>query len=279
MSNLEVRKIPFSFDGAEFIWNPERPAFSVMMNQISFFVIGFEKYICKAIRAAEPLITDPAVAREAALFFEQEAVHAVAHRKHTRALIDQYPGLQHALDRTISMYDELFDEMPLEFALAYGGGLESVFTPFFKMILDNREVLYGGGDSRVSSLFLWHFCEEIEHRSSALMVYDHVVGRYWYRVRNFRRFVRHAHSIADMLREEFIKHVPGVSAEYFDADPFAAVPRLDKIRSILGIIDSQMPWHNPENQPLPAYYQEWLSLWEAGADVTNIYGKGAGKTP
>jgi predicted metal-dependent hydrolase len=276
MSNLEVRKIPFDFDGAEFIWNPANPAFSIMMNQITFLVIGFEKYLCKAIRAAEPLITDPVVAEEAKLFFEQEAVHAMAHRKHAKALIDRYPGLQHALDRTISSYDELLEEMPLEFALAYGGGLESVFTPFFKMILDNRDVLFGGGDSRLSSLFLWHFCEEIEHRSSALMVYDHVVGRYWYRIRNFRKCVRHVHSIVDMLREEFIKHVPGVPAEHFESDPLAAVPRLDKIRSMLGIIDSQMPWHNPENQALPAYYEEWLSHWKAGDDMTDIYGKQAG---
>lgn len=276
MSNLEVRRIPFNFDGAEFIWNPENPAFSIMMNQITFLVIGFERYLCKAIRASEPLITDPVVAEEAKLFFEQEAVHAVAHRKHAKALIDQYPGLQDALDRTISSYDQLMEERPLEFALAYGGGLESVFTPFFKMILDNRDVLFSGGDSRLASLFLWHFCEEIEHRSSALMVYNHVVGRYGYRIKNFRKCVRHVHSIVDMLREEFIKHVPGVPAEYFEIDPLGAVPRLDKIRSMLGIFDSQMPWHNPEKQALPAYYEEWLSHWEAGADVSNIYGKQAG---
>ncbi len=44
------------------------------------------------------------------------------------------------------------------------------------MMLDNEETLFRPGDDRVASLFLWHFVEEVEHRSSALMIYDAVVG-------------------------------------------------------------------------------------------------------
>jgi acetyl esterase/lipase len=32
----------------------------------------------------------------------------------------------------------------------------------------------GGGDPGVSPLMLWHICEEIEHRSSVLNIYNHV---------------------------------------------------------------------------------------------------------
>ena len=58
MSSLEIRKIPFDFEGAPFIWNPEQPRFSVLMNQVGFLAIGFERYICKAFREAESRITD-----------------------------------------------------------------------------------------------------------------------------------------------------------------------------------------------------------------------------
>ncbi len=276
MSELEVRKIPFDFEGAEFIWNPENPAFSILMNQITFFVIGFEKYMCKAMRAAEPLITDAAVAEEARLFREQEAVHSIAHRKHAKVLIERYPGLQASLDKTIDSYDQLFREQTLEYHLAYGGGLEAIFTPFFKMILDHRDVLYGGGDARLSSLFIWHFCEEIEHRSSALMVYDHVVGNYWYRLRNTWGFQRHTRSLFDMLTEEFKQHVHDVPSDYYELNPLEAIPRLDKIKAALGVFDSQMPWHDPVTQPLPDYYEEWLGYWQAGDDVRQIYGKRPG---
>ncbi len=275
MSNLEVRKIPFEFEGAPFLWNPEQPQFSILMNQVGFLAIGFERYICKTFREAESLITDEEVATEARLFREQEGAHASAHTKHAKALIEQHPGLQTALDKVLESYDKLYEAHSLEYHLAYTGGLEAIFTPFFKMVLDNRAALFSGGDARVTSLFLWHFCEEIEHRSSALMVYDHVVGDYWYRLKNSRGFQAHTRSLAEMLQKEFKENLPNLPAESFVGDPFASVSRWGKFRSAMGILSSQLPWHNPTHQPLPDYYQEWLDQWDAGDDVTNIYGQPA----
>ena len=275
MSNLEVRKIPFDFQGAPFVWNPERPRFSILMNQVGFLAIGFERYICKAYREAESRITDERVATEARLFREQEGVHASAHTKHAKALIEQHPGLQTALDRVVESYDKLYERESLDYHLAHVGGLEAIFTPFFKLVLDNRALLFAGGDARVASLFLWHFCEEIEHRSSALMVYDHLVGDYWYRFKNTRGFQAHARSIFEILTEEFKQHVPDVPSEAYEGDPFAGVSRLDRFRSAVGILNSQAPWHDPTHQPIPNYYQEWLGRWAAGDDVTNIYGQTA----
>ena len=80
MSNLEVRKFDWDFEGIPFVWNPEQPRFSVLMNQITFVIISFERYITKAMRAAEPRITDEAVRQEARLFGQQEGVHAAAHQ-------------------------------------------------------------------------------------------------------------------------------------------------------------------------------------------------------
>jgi predicted metal-dependent hydrolase len=273
MSNLEVRKFDWDFDGIPFVWNPEQPRFAILMNQITFVIISFERYICKAMTAAESRITDDDVLTEARLFRQQEAVHAVAHTKHARALLAQYPGLQSVLDKAQQSYDELYESKPLEYHLAYAGGLEAIFTPFFKMILDNRAVLFSGGDSRFASMLLWHFCEEIEHRSSALMVYNHVVGSYRYRITNTRRFQNHARSLFEMAIEEFKAHVPDVPHEVYEGNPFASVPRAATLRSALGILNSQLPWHNPTHQPLPNYYDEWIGQWTSGEDVTQFYGQ------
>ena len=275
MSSLEIRKIPFDFEGAPFIWNPEQPRFSVLMNQVGFFAIGFERYICKAFREAESRITDKRILTEAGLFREQEGLHASAHTKHAKALIKQHPGLQKALDRVLESYDQLYEKHSLDYHLAYTGGLEAIFTPFFKMVLDNRAVLFSGGDRRVTSLLLWHFCEEIEHRSSALMVYDHVVGNSWYRFKNARGFQAHTRWLAEMLTEEFRQNVPNVPSEAYEGDPFASVPRWDKYRSAMGILSSQLPWHDPAHQAIPNYYQEWVDQWAEGDDVTQIYGQHA----
>lgn len=273
MSNLEVRKFDWDFEGIPFIWNPEQPRFSVLMNQITFVIISFERYITKAMRAAESRITDEEVKLEARLFGQQEGIHAAAHMKHARALLEQYPGLQSILDKAQASYDEQFESQPLEYHLAYAGGMEAIFTPFFKMILDHREILFSGGDERLASMLLWHFCEEIEHRSSALVVYDHVVDSYWYRFKHSRAMRRHATSLFAMAIEEFKKHVPDVPHDAYEGNPFASVPRAATLRSAFGILASQTPWHDPTHQPLPNYYDEWIGQWSSGQDVTRLYGR------
>lgn len=276
MSELQIRRIPWDFGGVDFIWNPDNPFFSVAMNKVSFLAVGFERYICRAVEAAEPLIRDPAVLAEARAFRAQEGLHATAHRKHVKALIRRYPGLEAALDRTIAMYDALYEERDLAYHLGYIGGLESIFTPSFKLLLDNRATLFAGGDTRVSSLLMWHFCEEIEHRASGLVVYDHVVGSWLRRIRNFRGYMAHVNTIMTMLGEEFARSVPGISPDILSARQGGIdVPRGEKLRSTWGILMAQMPWHDPRRQALPEYFAEWSDRYDRGEDMTRTYGRGA----
>lgn len=271
MSNLTIRKIPFSFEGAAFIWNPANPHASILMNKISFFAIGFERYICRAMRDAEPLIEDPVVLDEARDFRAQESLHSQVHRKHVKALIARYPGLQGALDRVVAAFDDLYEAEPLAFHLGYVGGLESVFTPLFGMLLDHRDILFGGGDARVASMFIWHFFEEIEHRSSGLIVYDEVVGRHFYRIRNYRRYMAHSRSLFDALDAEFRMHVDDVPRDLFSV-PAVSLPLRSRLRSLAGVVAAQLPWHDPTRARLPDYYHEWKARYDAGEDVRQIYG-------
>jgi hypothetical protein len=268
VSDLVVRQINFDVDQAKFIWNPANPSFSVLMNQITFFVVGFEKYMCRAMRDAEAHITDPAVMEEAVAFRKQEAIHAQKHMRHARALIAQYPALQGVLDKVLAS-----NAHPLEYHLAYAGGLEAIFTPFFKMVLDHRAALFEEGDAQVASLFVWHFCEEIEHRSSAYDVYNHVVGSHWYRIRKTGAFQKHTRDLFDMIKGEFESIVKDVPDNAYSDNPFARIPLWAQLRSAVGVLASQFPWHDSVNQPLPDYYAEWLGHWQSGADVSQIVGK------
>jgi predicted metal-dependent hydrolase len=243
------------------------------MNQITFFVVGFEKYMCRVMRDAEAQITDAAVMEEARAFRQQEAIHAQKHMRHARALIAQYPVLQGVLDKVLASYDDVYNTHPLEYHLAYAGGLEAIFTPFFKMILDHRAALFEEGDAQVASLFVWHFCEEIEHRSSAYDVYNHVVGSHWYRIRNTGAFQKHTRDLFDMIKNEFELLVTDVPENAYTDNPFARIPIWAQLRSAAGVLASQFPWHDSVNQPLPDYYHEWLGHWQSGADVSQIVGK------
>ena len=170
MSELEVRRPKFDFsEDVPWAWNPTNPGFSFFMNATSIIAICFEQMIVAAVQEAKPLITDPAVAAEATAFLRQEAQHSSTHRKHVTALIDRYPGLQQTFDAAMASFEELTATKSLEFRLAYIADLEATFTPSFKLMLDNEETLFRPGDERVASLFIWHFVEEVEHRSSALV--------------------------------------------------------------------------------------------------------------
>ncbi len=65
MHDLVARKLPFSFDGVPSDWHPRNAAFSMIMNAVTFQVIGLETYMCRAMRDAEKFITDPAILDEA----------------------------------------------------------------------------------------------------------------------------------------------------------------------------------------------------------------------
>jgi predicted metal-dependent hydrolase len=300
VTDLEVRRVTFDFaDDVPFCWLPENPEFALANNIVSLMIIGFEKFIVDAIRGAEPSITDPAVAAEADAFLRQEAQHSRAHRMHSRALARQYPGLKDVVDDVVAEYDRLFAAKPLEYSLAYIADLEATFTPQFKLWLDHADELFGPGDERVASLFLWHYTEEIEHRSSALIVFDHVVGKPWYRLRQLPSVLRHVGKITKIAVEGINRHVPfedrkidarsvlpvhgarrtlarkypilGRNLDLSYPGAFDSVPAEAKKRSNRGILASQSPKHDPEHQPLPAFAAEWVERYERGDDVAHWY--------
>jgi len=305
MTALQIRRIPFRFDETvPFQWHPTNPEFGVMMNAVTFLAIAFERYIVAAMRDVMPQLDDPEVASEARAFLQQEALHARAHQLHADALIARYPGLQGTLDEAVATYQPLLARKPLAFHLAYVAGLEATFTPSFKMMLDHRHALFEPGDGRVASLFTWHFVEEIEHRSSALVIYDALVPRKGYRLRVAPRALLHVMGIYGRVIDGFHRHVPRADSiidvrrvhpwrgellriaerlplvgRRVPPHPFPAayaeVPRADVRETLRGVLRSQVPSHDPEHQPLPACADEWLEAYRRGDDMTRFIGANA----
>ncbi len=284
MSDLQIRRIDFAFDDVDFHWNPQNKPFSVFINVISFWVIGLEKYFVRAMREAEARIDDPAVLAEARAFRQQEAVHAASHRRHVNALIDRYPELQSVLDDVVARYDELYESRDLDYHLAYAAALEGTFTPVFKLFIDHRDTLFADGDARVASLTLWHFCEEVEHRSSAVIVYDHVVGDTGYKIRTFPSAVVHLDSCFESIYQGFQRAVPGEAGADHHArrlrryaggprtNPIGTVPRRTRMRSSIRALRSLGGSYDHEHQPLPRYAAEWFARFDEGEDMRQVYG-------
>jgi Predicted metal-dependent hydrolase len=241
---------------------------------------------------------DPDVAAEAELFLRQEAQHAAAHRKHMIALVQRYPKLEQCYEAAVKAYDDLIDEQPIEFHAAYIANLEATFTPLFKVILDNRDSLFGGGDRRVASLMMWHFVEEIEHRSSGLKLCRHINPNPWYRVRHIRATFSHVGKLSEAVAKTFDEVIPfddrGVSAQQLMSNSmllgefkyrlpggrrrrarrngpttlFHAVPTSQLVAMVWRLALSQTPHHDPADQPLPDWADTWMREYERGRDMT-----------
>jgi len=299
MTDLKIRKLPFRFDDpVPFQWNPANPEFGLVANAIGILVVAFEDVIVSVVRQVLPRIEDPEVVAEATAFLRQEALHSRAHQAHLAALVRRYPGLQETIDGARASYQRLLEENSLEFLVAYTASLEATFPPLFKMILDHREDLLAPGDARVASLFAWHFVEEIEHRSSALILYDAIVRDPNYRLRVVGPAFAHAAGVYSEILASFDRHVPfedrlvdsrrvvphrawmyeigvripGLARLARGAFPaaFEAVPSKVLGRTFARLMLSQLPNHRPANEPIPEFADQWFQAYERGDDMTRF---------
>ena len=215
------------------------------------------------------------------------------------ALIERYPDLEQCYADACAAYDELLEQEPVEFHLAYIANLEATFTPLFKVILDHRDSLFRGGDARVASLMMWHFVEEIEHRSSGLTLCNHVNPHRWFRAKHIRRTFSHVAALADGIAVGFDEVVPiedrGVSTrELLSGDfltgelkqripmrrrlrddgraptIFHSVPTIDLAKMAWRLALSQTPYHDPADQPLPDWARTWMRAYDRGVDMTTF---------
>ncbi|MCM3896681.1 MULTISPECIES: metal-dependent hydrolase [Gordonia] len=289
MSDLKVRRVKFDLAGDDipFNWHPQRPAFAMQCNVVSFFAPGFEKLIVQSTREALPLMRDPEMVDEATDYIKQEGQHTAAHLAHLRALIRRWPGLKHTMDEVVASYDRLLATKPLAWRLAYAAVVEATFTPYFRVFLDHDDKLFEPGDERISSLFIWHFVEEMEHRSSALRVYDAVHDSYPYRLKTIAGVVKHLNEMLKIVGDGFREHVPvGEGGEFADLVPagvtlrsmaavwrfnrthaeydttYAEVPLREMIEMFVGLVRSQAPDHDPLYERLPDFAARWFRRYD-----------------
>ena len=302
MTDLVVRKIRWEFDDTvPFMWQPNNPNFGIFCNVFTFIAVPFERYLIKALRLAQERFDEvPEIAAEADAFLRQEGQHAAAHRKHMTALVTRYPELERAYEDATRAFDKLLDEHPVEFHAAYIANLEATFTPLFKVVLDNRDSLFAGSDQRVASLMTWHFVEEIEHRSSGLILYRHLSPDPWYRVKRVRDTFSHIGDVAAEIARTVDEVVPfadrGASAqelmsiallvdEFKYRGPgggrrrarragcptlFNSVPTSDLAKMVWRLALSQAPNHDPGHQPLPEWAGTWMAEYARGTDMTTF---------
>lgn len=286
VSDLVVRKLPFDFSGIPFLWNPSMPEFSLNMNTFSFLVLGFERYIIRAFTEAQEFLPEGELKAEALAMKEQEAQHSLNHRRHVNALIKTYPELQTTLKKVLDYFDRLYEKESLQFHLAYIANIEGITPALGRFLIENRSALFATGDARIGSLVLWHFIEELEHRSSAKIVYDALVPNPWYRITTVSKTFSHMWGCSKMVDKELLRLIPSAdrkSSFYSNQGTFiTAMRRLNLLPfgifvglmkgAVSGMI-SLLPNHNPARFVMPEWVNEWYRGERRGEDMTVFYGR------
>lgn len=276
MQELKVRKIDFKFgDDIPFQFNPSNLYWSNFVNYTSLIGPAFERYFIRAIREAMPRIRDPRVAHDADLFCQQEAQHSRQHLAHVAVLTRRYPGLEETRKALLDSYERLFQEESLEFHLSYAATVELAFGPTARFVIDGRDALFKGGDSRISSFMLWHFLEEFEHRNAAIDVYNDVVGSYLYRMRMVPKVIRHLREVFEIAQAGLLGHVPAgdlpVPADVTGLRMFDGIGAMRKLSYVYELACTFLPYHRPDNIRQPEWAARWFADEAAGCDMAQYY--------
>jgi predicted metal-dependent hydrolase len=179
-----VRRMRFPYpDSLKAWWNPARPEFSHVVNAASLAMPFLEPYLIETMRKAKERINDQRLQQEVDLYIGQESTHFRQHQQFNKRLADLGYKTVPALEATLKAdYDALARTRSFTFNIAYAEGFEAMALTIGHMLVEDREFLFGDADPAVSSLVLWHFVEEIEHKCVTYDVFKALDGRYAWRI-------------------------------------------------------------------------------------------------
>ncbi len=250
VSTITVRRPNFD-------WPDELPILPIPTDQerscelvgLSFTLPYLEPYLIRTMRLAAKEVEDPGLRADMKAFNGQEAQHYRNHATLNDIVRDQLSepaaeAMQDLEDKLEADYRRFSDEKSLAFNLAYAEGFEAMTFALARSELgtsDASEVV-----PEWAGIFVWHLCEEIEHRTVTFDAYEQVVGKYPYRVAvgawaQFH-FLRYLFAMAKVVRNDV-----GNSDVATRTIVWHAAKRNLRSGTIGGVLRAMSPRYNPRN--------------------------------
>lgn len=171
----QARRVRFHWpDDLEPVWTPRLPEMSVAANAVSVIMPFAEPFAVASVRAAIDDLDDADLAAAARGYATQEAQHHGQHRRFNDLLGARYPGLAR-VERILGWTFRRLAARSKRFGLAFATGFETIAYVSARWV-DRHQSLLRGGDPTVTTLFLWHLAEEVEHKEVAFDVYEATGG-------------------------------------------------------------------------------------------------------
>ncbi len=180
--DITVRHMDLSFpDDIEPLCVEGAPEESYTLIAFSLLLPSLEPYLIRTMKEAKKHVSDPDLVADLERFSAQEGQHYRMHRRFNDVIRKQgVPRLQEFEDELEGDYQRFTRTKSVAFNLAYAEGFEALTTASARFALESKQ--FQGMHPAVGDLFLWHLVEELEHRTVAFDVYQHVCGGYFYRL-------------------------------------------------------------------------------------------------
>ncbi len=186
MADITVRNIRWDFDSPLDLDVSDENLSLVLDNlALSMTMPYLEPYLIRTMKLALEKITDPVLAEDARRFSQQEGHHFRNHAMLNDRIRDHFDSRTADRLRTIEAaleadYRRFTREKPLRWNAAYAEGFEAMTCAIALSGAEHR--LFETGLLPGGEIWPWHMAEEIEHRTVAFGVFDHLVGSYLYRI-------------------------------------------------------------------------------------------------
>lgn len=257
---MTVRRMQFSVSAdMDLVFIHNDPEMSFMYLGAWMMLPYLEPYLIRTMRDALPQVRDAALREQLKQFCAQEGEHFKQHARANdliRALHPDYAALaplEAELDAELKHFTR---DKPIAFNLGYAEGFESMTSAMTRAQFACG--LYDRSDSPLADLARWHVMEELEHRSVAFDVYEHVAGGWLRRVRAamwaqrhyFRWVKRFQNVLAAPQAELFARYqTPEIVAER------KAYNRRYMRKGLPLVLATYLPWYDPARVALPAEFE------------------------
>ncbi len=269
---IVVRQMDFDFpddiDPVVVAGNPEE---SYLLIGLSLLLPHLEPYLIRTMKEAKKLVRNEKLIDDLERFSAQEGQHYRQHMRFNDAIrLQGFPELA-SLEKSLSEdYKRFSKTRSLRFNLAYAEGFEALTTASARFSFErptDQETL-----PAVSELFSWHMLEELEHRTVAFDIYDHVCGGYFYRIVAGLYAQWHMSRFIGRVRKYMIEADPAAiercgGKEGMRARRRAASPELRK-KFLPKLLKTYLPSYTPHDIPFEAELQEMATRYSAAAHST-----------
>ncbi|HTN99390.1 MAG TPA: metal-dependent hydrolase [Microthrixaceae bacterium] len=258
---VQVRRVTFEYPSGEHLcWTPSMPELSAAANSVSLMMPFVEPYVVKSVHSVIDEL-DPELAEVARDFNRQELQHHVQHQRFNDQIRVEAPGITRLEGWMKRTYGWMSRRCSKNFSLAFAAGSETVAFSIARWTEKHAARLFKGADPHVTTLFMWHLAEEVEHKSVVFDVYRAVDGS------RFRYLRASAVSVALLTLFTTLGCLTMLHAQKRLFNPVAWWRLMVWSMSIAfevlpNLLASASKRHHPDDLADPISLTTWLSLFD-----------------